>query len=715
MPCHAMSERTLDDVDIKADGKRPAPGLAMADAAPEAAAPAALPAEAAAPETAEAAPEATLAEAATALPAATTPTMTTATATPTPTTTTSSTTTTAPATTPAVAPPVPPPAAANTNFAKQTTTESSQVQQAQPPAPQATGAPAQDVEEQGDNTRPKPGLHWLRVKLGRVADALAKKEDLSEVPESTETANGSADHEQQTREDAITAVLQLLEKRGFATIETWETVLSAFKELADEPVGPIGANLVRFLKESPEEATRLAKSDEAEEEKEKEKEKEKEEATLVGKKRDHAGDDLPTSNASSAPGVTSSEQENKEQSDLKRRKQAEEFAKSAPTAPKDGLEFRIITNDGTEENLVWLINVKEIFAKQLPKMPKEYIVRLVMDRKHYSLVCIDKGVVVGGICFRPYLEQRFAEIAFLAVSAARQVKGVGTKLMNNLKQWVKSIQVTHFLTYADNFAIGYFRKQGFTKTITMPRERWRGYIKDYDGGTLMECSINEYVDYLRIPEMIAAQRKFLFAKIKEKIDSDHVFPGLNFKDGTVVTHLQDQVRGVREAGWAMPVRFLSRQVHHSKDGSGDPVDYPEYYQMQSRLYTVMRLVKAHREAWPFQEPVGDVVADYIDVIRDPIDISLIKKRLDHGRHYSAPEPLRDDMLRMCDNCCAYNGPDTSYYRSAANLRTYILNLFSEHFELAPESAPSFLPKEAAEHEQVLPPDSLSGPVTTTST
>ena len=43
---------------------------------------------------------------------------------------------------------------------------------------------------------------------------------------------------------------------------------------------------------------------------------------------------------------------------------------------------------------------------------------------------------------------------------------------------------------ADNYAIGYFRKQGFSKSITIPTSRWLGYIKDYDGGTLMECLLN---------------------------------------------------------------------------------------------------------------------------------------------------------------------------------------------------------------------------------
>jgi histone acetyltransferase len=41
------------------------------------------------------------------------------------------------------------------------------------------------------------------------------------------------------------------------------------------------------------------------------------------------------------------------------------------------------------------------------------------------------------------------------------------------------------ITYADNLALGYFRKQGFTKDGRMTIDRWKGYIKDYEGGTMM--------------------------------------------------------------------------------------------------------------------------------------------------------------------------------------------------------------------------------------
>lgn len=46
--------------------------------------------------------------------------------------------------------------------------------------------------------------------------------------------------------------------------------------------------------------------------------------------------------------------------------------------------------------------------------------------------------------------------------------------------------------------------QGFTKEITMPREQWVGYIKDYDGGTLMEYVIHPKIPYADLVNMFKA-------------------------------------------------------------------------------------------------------------------------------------------------------------------------------------------------------------------
>jgi hypothetical protein len=96
----------------------------------------------------------------------------------------------------------------------------------------------------------------------------------------------------------------------------------------------------------------------------------------------------------------------------------------------DNMHHVIVMNDGKHESLVRLVGLKNLFAKQLPKMPKDYIVRLVFDRRHKSLAILSddpavKGTdeeIIGGICYRAYHDMRFGEIAFCAVNGNQQVK-----------------------------------------------------------------------------------------------------------------------------------------------------------------------------------------------------------------------------------------------------------------------------------------------------
>merc|ERR1719197_553535 len=105
-------------------------------------------------------------------------------------------------------------------------------------------------------------------------------------------------------------------------------------------------------------------------------------------------------------------------------------------------------------------------------MPKDYITRLVFCRSHKSIALLKKDDVIGGICFRPFPSQGFIEIAFCAIAADRQVRGYGTRLMNHLKSYMQKDKLYYFTTYADNNAIGYFKKQGFTKYVTQERDNW---------------------------------------------------------------------------------------------------------------------------------------------------------------------------------------------------------------------------------------------------
>jgi histone acetyltransferase len=44
------------------------------------------------------------------------------------------------------------------------------------------------------------------------------------------------------------------------------------------------------------------------------------------------------------------------------------------------VKVQVVLNDGLRQSMILLTGLKNVFQKQLPKMPKEYIARLVYDR-----------------------------------------------------------------------------------------------------------------------------------------------------------------------------------------------------------------------------------------------------------------------------------------------------------------------------------------------
>jgi hypothetical protein len=164
--------------------------------------------------------------------------------------------------------------------------------------------------------------------------------------------------------------------------------------------------------------------------------------------------------------------------------QLAEYKPLPQTSTTVPLAFTVVQNQSGASDLVLtqLIQLKSIFGRQLPKMPRPYITRLVFDRRHKSLILYlnpsgppnsitnllhapspaPPGAMVGGICYRAYKDEKFAEIAFCAVQASQQVKGYGSVVMNLLKEQGLREGIEYFITYADNYAVGYFKKLGET-------------------------------------------------------------------------------------------------------------------------------------------------------------------------------------------------------------------------------------------------------------
>lgn len=336
---------------------------------------------------------------------------------------------------------------------------------------------------------------------------------------------------------------------------------------------------------------------------------------------------------------------------------------------RDGkIEFRVVNNDNTRENMIVLTGLKNIFQKQLPKMPREYILRLVYDRSHLLMAVVRKPLtVVGGITYRPFDNRGFAEIVFCAISSTEQVRGYGAHLMNHLKDYVRAtLPIKYFLTYADNYAIGYFKKQGFTKEITLSKQVWVGYIKDYEGGTLMQCSmLPSRLRYLDLGKILLLQKAAIEKKVKQRSCSHVVRSGLRaFKNSDPgFSLLAKEIPGLVESGWLEEMDKLAQK----------PKRGPHY----NFMVTLMLELTNHPLAWPFAVPVNkEEVGDYYDVVKEPMDLSTMELKLENDKYEQFPQFLYDCRL-IFNNCRSYNAETTTYYKNATKLEKFLTKKIKE--------------------------------------
>ena len=80
--------------------------------------------------------------------------------------------------------------------------------------------------------------------------------------------------------------------------------------------------------------------------------------------------------------------------------------------------------------------------------------------------------------------------------------------------------------------------------------------------------------------------------------------------------------------------------------------------------------KAHAHlTWPFLEPVDPIrlgIPDYFDVIKTPMDMSTIRKKLETGQ-YNTAEQFEADFRLMLTNCFTYNAPDSDVVQLGRSL------------------------------------------------
>ncbi|NXY75970.1 KAT2A acetyltransferase, partial [Glareola pratincola] len=291
------------------------------------------------------------------------------------------------------------------------------------------------------------------------------------------------------------------------------------------------------------------------------------------------------------------------------------------------IEFHVIGNSLSQKSnkkiLMWLVGLQNVFSHQLPRMPKEYITRLVFDPKHKTLALIKDGRVIGGICFRMFPTQGFTEIVFCAVTSNEQVKG-------------------------------------FSKDIKVPKSRYLGYIKDYEGATLMECELNPRIPYTELSHIIKKQKEIIKKLIERKqAQIRKVYPGLTcFKEGVRQIPIES-VPGIRESrrllsgeGWLEGRALSSLAPDRGADLVMFPLDFQE---------------KRAGNRWGRRR--GTCGGGGCPDPSLPPDLKTMTERL-KNRYYVTKKLFIADLQRIITNCREYNPPDSDYCKCANTLEKF---------------------------------------------
>ncbi|XP_055703471.1 homeotic protein female sterile-like isoform X4 [Phlebotomus papatasi] len=134
-------------------------------------------------------------------------------------------------------------------------------------------------------------------------------------------------------------------------------------------------------------------------------------------------------------------------------------------------------------------------------------------------------------------------------------------------------------------------------------------------------------------------------------------------------------------------------------------------QLQFLLKTVIMAVWKHRHSWPFLQPVDAKnlnLPDYHKIIKQPMDLGTIKKRLENNYYTSSKECIQD-FNTMFSNCYVYNQPDEDVVLMAQILEKLFYNKLAKmpKEEIEIETASKKSGKKKA--RPIGPPGTLIGP------
>ena len=303
---------------------------------------------------------------------------------------------------------------------------------------------------------------------------------------------------------------------------------------------------------------------------------------------------------------------------------------------KNSVNYRVIKNDHTKQSLISLLGVRNLISRCLHRMPANYISSIVYNQDHTSIGGYNThDELISCITFKPFSYRDFAELVFCVVKPEEQVNGVGASLMDRFKGYIQAIGIHNVLVYADNTAIGFFERQGFTFEIPMPKKQYNGLIKEYNGATLMHCEVVNEFDYVNRYDLAEAMQKIIAASLDppEQLTFSS-FPVKEIKGIQIVTDVP------------VPLNDLIKTIY-------DKLIAEQF----SNLF--MKLVPKKLNP------------EYYQVIKNPMCFEKINKKIEKGK-YENLQMFINDVQLIITNALNFNELESKYSKYAT--------LLEKHFE-----------------------------------